>query len=119
MAKQTILLIEDDPNIRDVISLALDFEGYEVIEAINGLEGWKHLEEGLEPNLIILDLMMPVMNGWEFLDKVKMQPKYNLYPIVVASAYSDKTVRFKNSPFLEKPIDLSTLIQTVKKYIKE
>lgn len=118
MSNLQILLIEDDVNIRDVVKLALELEEFEVIEAKNGKEALDLLESGLTPNLIILDLMMPVMNGWEFLNRIKDRPDFSSIPLVVASAFSDKTEHFRNSPFLEKPIELSALLETVKKHIR-
>lgn len=119
MPKQQILLIEDDSNIMDVMKLSLELEGFKVFEAKNGREGLDLLNDGLRPNLIILDLMMPVMNGWEFLEAIRPDKKLSEIPIVVASAFSDKTANLKHSPFLEKPIELAALLDTVKKYIRD
>jgi|SRR5690606_9854498 len=118
MPKQQILIIEDDAHIMDVMKLSLELEGFEVIEAKNGKEGLELLNKGLRPHLIILDLMMPVMNGWEFLENIKPNPEISEIPLVVASAFSDKTANLKHSPFLEKPIELEALLSTVKKYIR-
>ena len=63
---QTLLLVEDDYDIRAMLVMLLDMEGYHVVRATNGREALTLLEEGLRPHLILLDLMMPVMNGWQF-----------------------------------------------------
>jgi CheY-like chemotaxis protein len=114
MDKKCVLVIEDDANIRDVLKLALNFEGYDVITAKNGREGLDVLQ-GHTPGLILLDLMMPVMNGWEFVEELKERKTFNQIPIVVVSAYSERAKAIDCTDFVLKPLELETLLTSVKK----
>lgn len=115
MSKKCVLVIEDDANIRDVLKLALNFEGYEVITAKNGREGLDALQGQTKPGLILLDLMMPVMNGWEFVDELKERKTFNDIPIVVVSAYSERAKAIDCTDFVVKPLELETLLTSVNK----
>lgn len=119
MSLKQILVIEDDANIRDVLQLALNFEGYKVVTAKNGKEGLEILSKMSHPGLILLDLMMPVMNGWEFVDAFKKIKEFANIPIVVVSAYSEKARAIECNDFVLKPLELETLLSSVKKHFKE
>ena len=119
MNKQKILIVEDDPNIREVMTMALEFEGFEVITSSNGKEGLEALNKGPRPNLILLDLMMPVMNGWEFMDNFKKLENFNKIPVLVVSAYSEKAKSINSTAFVPKPVDLDTLLNFVRRYIEK
>ncbi|GAK84940.1 response regulator [Vibrio ponticus] len=69
--KQRIMLVDDDPTFRRITSAYLEAQGYEVIEAEDGLEGLKFLRD-LEPDLVLCDLAMPVLNGVEFVEEVSV-----------------------------------------------
>jgi two-component system response regulator MprA len=107
----SILIVEDDDAIRNVLQLTLEFEGYDVNTASNGKEGLSVLSRIDTPCLVFLDLMMPVMDGLGFaraLDKKALK-----IPIVVITAYSDKEKKIQNaSLILKKPIDLDLLLKT-------
>ena len=79
MAK--ILIIEDDPLMSRLYQKAFTFEGYQVVAAFDGEEGWEKMKQE-NPNIILLDIMMPKMNGLEFLQKIKKDPDYKKIPIV-------------------------------------
>lgn len=114
MTKKRILVVEDDANIRDVLKLALEFEGYEVTSAKNGKEGLDLLSK-INPGLILLDLMMPVMNGWEFVEHLKNENLYQKYPVIVVSAYSERAKAIDCKDFVLKPLELEDLLESVKK----
>lgn len=118
MSNKQVLVVEDDSNIREVLKLALEFEGYEAILAKNGREGLDVLPS-IKPGLILLDLMMPVMNGWEFVDEIKKHPVYKNIPIVVVSAYSERAKAIECNQFVQKPLELDTLLQAVSENFKE
>jgi CheY-like chemotaxis protein len=118
METKTILVIEDDANIRDVLKLALNFEGYEVLSAKNGKEGLEVLENNSAPGLILLDLMMPIMNGWEFVEALKNRNIFNKIPIVVVSAYSERAKVIDCTDFVVKPLELEVLLNAVNKNFK-
>lgn len=117
MNKKRILIIEDDLNIRDVMRMALEFEGYEVSVAKDGQEGLNALKESPHPDLILLDLMMPVLNGWEFVEIKKNDPTIQAIPVVVVSAYSEKAKCVECKAFIEKPLVLGDLLEIVKENV--
>jgi CheY-like chemotaxis protein len=111
-----ILLIEDEMDIRAVLKDALEWEGYEVYTASNGKEGMEILHQIPAPCLIVLDLMMPVMNGWEFAAALKTDCAYADIPIVILSAFSDPQKRIQADGFLNKPVDLDILFALVRQH---
>ncbi|MED2935369.1 response regulator, partial [Bacillus wiedmannii] len=70
--KKKILIVEDEENIREVCKRYLEREGYEVYTAMNGMEGWNVVHQD-QPDLIILDLMMPKKDGWELCEEIRQQ----------------------------------------------
>src|SRR3989442_228935 len=86
-----ILIVEDDPDIRESLQVVLETEGYNARTAANGKEGVAALESLEHPCLVLLDLMMPVMNGWEFLAVQRNDERLNKVPVVVVSAIADRT----------------------------
>ena len=112
-----ILVLEDDEGIRESLCLALELEGYSVKARTNGAEGLRALSEAPLPCLILLDLMMPVMDGWSFVEALRRNLSLASIPIVVVSAFSDKT---DGMPLvrnvLRKPVDLGMLLHVVRQY---
>lgn len=113
---QCILIVEDDPAIRDVFNYALELHGYQVHVAENGRIGLDLLPTIPRPCLIFLDLMMPIMNGWDFIDALEKDQNLSSIPVIVVSAYSDKAKNIKAKEILNKPLDLDALINTAKKW---
>jgi CheY-like chemotaxis protein len=85
-AGATILLVDDNSDILEVIRVILETEGYAVVTANNGFEALEQLRAGLTPQLIILDLTMPVMDGWEFRDQQLADPALRDIPTIIYSA---------------------------------
>lgn len=115
---RTVLIVEDDPDIRDTFRLLLEDRGYAVATACNGREALDELSTmERRPCLILLDLMMPVMSGPEFLEVVKNDPKRRGIPVLIVSAYAeladDSTLA---EGFLKKPVSLETLLSWVARY---
>ena len=111
-----ILVIEDDTSIRDLLSEILESEGYIVTSAVNGLEGLKCLQSDVIPDLILIDLMMPVMDGYSFRTEQLKNPIWSKIPTVVMSAEAnakDKMKNFSITAFLSKPVELETILKTV------
>jgi CheY-like chemotaxis protein len=112
-----VLIIEDDSEIRACIAEALSYDGYTVSEARNGLEG---LREALShrPDLIILDLMMPTMNGWQFRAAQKRDPALAEIPVIVISAVAAESAASLAgvAARFAKPFDFSTLLAAVEQY---
>jgi CheY-like chemotaxis protein len=82
----TILIVDDDPDISEALTEALEASGYEVAAAKNGVQALDWLRRSPAPCLILLDLMMPVMDGYEFLEQQKRDPKLASVPVVVITA---------------------------------
>src|SRR5262245_44100530 len=80
-ASRIVLVVDDDPDLLDVVRFALEGEGFGVETAENGEKALAHLRTGLRPALVLLDLMMPVMNGWKFLDEVAKTPALKPVPV--------------------------------------
>lgn len=118
MAKN-ILVIEDDTSIRELLVELLESEGYTVTSAINGLEGLKYLQDQNRPDLILIDLMMPVMDGYTFRTEQLKNPLWSQIPTVVMSAEANAKEKMKNfniTAFLSKPVELDTILKTVSRY---
>jgi CheY-like chemotaxis protein len=111
-----ILIVEDDDDIREALTQILQLEGYVVREAANGQEALDISAQHPVPSLILLDLMMPVMDGWQFRSEQIKDPALSKVPVVVISA--DASVHEKVSSFgaatvLPKPISLDRLLRAV------
>lgn len=118
MAKR-ILVVEDDTSIRELLVELLESEGYSVASAINGLEGLKFLQSEGNPDLILIDLMMPVMDGYSFRTEQLKNPVWSKIPTVVMSAEANAKEKMKNfsiTAFLSKPVELDTILKTVARY---
>ena len=115
MARKQILVIEDDADIRECLMLLLESEGYSVAGAADGREGLDVLARMSGPCLILLDLMMPVMNGWEFLQAKRKEDILAVIPVVVLSAGSDARGE-QVEGILKKPVDVDALLAFVRKH---
>jgi CheY-like chemotaxis protein len=117
-SRKSILVVEDDAATRDAVALVLEDEGYSVTGVANGQEALSHLRQASPPQLIVLDLMMPVMNGWEFRKQQTQDPALKSIPVLVISAdggISQKAAALGAKDFLLKPIDLDKLLEAVQR----
>jgi CheY-like chemotaxis protein len=109
-----VLLVEDDAAIAGSLGEALREEGLEVATALNGREALQVLRGGLRPSVILLDLMMPVMDGWDFRHEQLRDPALRDIPVVVVTAtgFSPDTIRaqFGNVDLLPKPVPFTELL---------
>jgi CheY-like chemotaxis protein len=117
-ANGKILVVEDDPEIREVVRDVLQDEGYAVVTATNGKEGLERLRQMARPCLVLLDLLMPVMNGGEFLTALRTTDVLATLPVVVFSAWSEEAQKIRDDTqgFVEKPVSLPALLDTVTKF---
>lgn len=115
-ACKCILVVEDDADIRETIRLALELSGYTVFGAPNGKEGIELLSSIPRPCVILLDLMMPVMNGWEFVAVLEKNKELSKIPVVIVTAYAGQAGTIHTQGVINKPFDLDSLTQTVRKW---
>lgn len=113
MPRGKILLVEDDKATRDTIGSILELEGYSVVKAADGEEGILALLSNPGLRLILLDLMMPRVNGWGFLDFVRAHHGATKIPVVIVSAYTEIARSIKPHAIVPKPVKLDTLLDTV------
>lgn len=115
---KTLLVIDDVELNRDILSRRLEKQGYKIEVAGDGQEGLLLLSKKIV-NLILLDLNMPVMNGFTFLEKVKSNKKFVDIPVVVASSFDDEDIAkdclaFGASAFVSKPYNMEQIISQIK-----
>jgi CheY-like chemotaxis protein/anti-sigma regulatory factor (Ser/Thr protein kinase) len=112
---RTILVVEDDPDLRDIISARLEHAGYRVVQRADGADALAYLRQAAAPSLILLDLAMPVMDGWEFLHERNRDRTLHAIPVLVLSGQREAAERL--SPFrvtsIAKPIAEEHLIRAV------
>ena len=120
MAKK-ILIIEDDNDFQDIYALYLQGESYQVLTACNGKEGLAVLEKET-PDLIILDLIMPVMDGEEFYVRLREQEKWRSIPVIVASVNEKIPQRVVElggvADSLKKPFEIDLLLEKIRTNLK-
>jgi len=110
-----ILVVEDNDDVREMMAVTLELEGHEVATAVNGLDALNKLHTGNKPCLILLDLMMPVMNGWQFREIQKTDPQLAEIPVVVVTAAGprDDIPSITADAWLSKPVDFDRLLATI------
>lgn len=116
-----VLLVEDEDDIRQMLALALEMGGYEVLQAGDGARALELLRRGERPALILLDLMMPGMNGWEFRQAQLAEPQWAEIPVVVLTG--DQNARtsedeLRPDALIFKPVGLAALLDTVERLIR-
>jgi CheY-like chemotaxis protein len=116
-AAAKILLVDDDFAILDGVSDFLESEGYNVAEASNGIDALNQLRSGLRVDAIVLDVMMPIMDGWDFRAEQLADPSLRNIPVVVISAcgFARDTLfqQFKAHDVLSKPLDLEVILRAL------
>jgi CheY-like chemotaxis protein len=115
MAQKTVLLVEDDPDIRDIVQDVLEAEGYDVVPASHGKQALEFLHgvrDGAPPDLVILDMMMPLVDGRRVLDAIRSDRSLASVPVVVMSAVTHEKPAGA-AAFLRKPFSLDTLFDAV------
>ncbi|HEV8536589.1 MAG TPA: response regulator [Candidatus Limnocylindria bacterium] len=114
MAGKRVLVVDDDPDIRELLFTALEDDGFEVVPAANGQEALAIIRT-FRPDVIVLDLMMPVMDGWQFASELRARGDGEI-PIVLLSAARDLRTHAKTlsaAEIIEKPFDLSELLPKI------
>lgn len=119
---KAVLIVDDDPDIRRTLGDVLEAEGYQVTEAADGVEALTHLHSGGEPNVILLDLMMPVMNGWQFCEELRDKPQFSSIPVVLLSAVNELDEDLTSMDVderMSKPVGLDVLLDTVERMCRQ
>ena len=114
----TVLLVDDDPAIRSAVKEFLHEQGFTVIPATNGADALNTLRTGLRPDVILLDILMPVMDGWDFRAAQLADASLRTIPVIVisASGFAPDTIRQQHNTFsvVSKPLDLDPFLKTVR-----
>ena len=114
-----VLIVEDDVELRDMMAELLTLEGFVATAVANGREALEYLGKGNRPDIILLDLMMPVMDGWEFRRKQQSDPALAAVPVVVLSALDHRRAAEVDAvAFLKKPLDFDRLLELVRQYCR-
>ncbi len=114
-----ILVVEDDAETREAMQSLLELHGYTVITAADGSEALARLRGGLKPSLILLDLMMPGMDGFEFVNEKRQDPRFSPIPVVIYSGHHDaqaNAARLGADGYFQKPVAIERLLEMVEKY---
>ena len=117
MTPPTVFIIEDDPDTREMLGRFLELEGFRVETAENGRQALERLEAGTRASVIVLDLMMPVMDGWQFRrEQVRRAHLARIPVIVVSAAGRDRISQIDADAYLSKPVDLEELLARIGDY---
>ena len=114
----TIMIIEDDADIRELMKIVLEADGYSVDVAGDGIDAFDHLKAGTKPTLILLDLMMPRMDGEQFMKEVR-STRFSKIPVVIISGHClgpKKARELEAASCLTKPVEFSELLKTVRRF---
>jgi CheY-like chemotaxis protein len=114
-----ILVVEDDSDLREALCSVLEDAGYSVAGFANGLEALEYLRRGEPPRLVLLDLMMPVMSGWEFREEQMKDPRLSPIPVVILSAHVKADIFGQSlgvASTIRKPLSVDELVRVVARY---
>jgi CheY-like chemotaxis protein len=109
-----VLVVDDENDIRQALAEVLAFEGFVVEAARDGMEALEKVR-ALHPRLVLLDLMMPRMNGWEFRRAQKDDPDLARIPVLIISAFAP-TGDLEAEGYIEKPFDVEELVSAVRRH---
>lgn len=117
MSAAEILVVEDDGATRELLQMSLEMEGYAVSLASNGVEGWERLRAA-PPTLVLLDIMMPQMDGAELLGRIRGEPRLARLPVIVVSAFGAMAgvAASLAQEYVVKPFDLDALLAMIARY---
>ena len=125
--KQLVLVVDDDPDLVESVSMKLESENFKVVKAYDGVEAWDKIKEE-RPDLIVLDVMMPRKNGYELCDELKKSEEYKDIIVVLLTAVADAVTSTSFThmdgkttladDFIPKPIELDRLMEIVKENLE-
>jgi CheY-like chemotaxis protein len=114
-----VLIVEDDADLREMMAQLLTLEGYQTETVANGREALNYLHGAPRPDVILLDLMMPIMDGWEFRKRQQDDPALADVPVIVLTALDQAQARagdLNGVDFLKKPLDFDRLLELVRRH---
>jgi len=111
----TVLLVEDEDDLRESMRDALELNGYAVVAAHDGQEALEALDRIEHVCLVLLDLLMPGMNGWEFFAKLRARPEHDDVPVVVNTSAPSRAPAGVTR-VIQKPVELARLLSVVREY---
>jgi CheY-like chemotaxis protein len=119
---KTVLIIDDDQWIAMSTAMVLEAEGFTVHSALSGPEGIDRARD-LRPGVILLDIMMPGMDGWETLERLKADPQLNAVPVIIFTAREHREGRSKAedlgaAEYFRKPFRPDALVQTIRRHLE-
>ena len=120
MARQSILVIDDEVGFIDAVKMRLEPSGYDVMVAYNGQDGVDKARREL-PKVILLDLVMPKMNGFEALSQIRSDPRTSPIPVIIITGQSDTQYLFDAgklgaTEYITKPVNMENLLELIRKY---
>ncbi|MGA9142014.1 MAG: response regulator [Methanocella sp.] len=119
-----IMVVDDEPDVVDLVKLVLESDGFSVVTAYSGKEALEKIDNEM-PDLVLLDIMMPQMDGWEVYSRIKANPRTKDIPVAMLTAKSqsiDKMIGLhvvKVDDYITKPFGRSELLERVKRILKE
>lgn len=111
----TVLIVEDEEDLREMMREALELNGYSVVTAREGVDALDKLRQIEHPCLILLDLLMPGMNGWDFFEAVRLRPELASVPVIVHSSAPGRAPHGVTR-ILQKPLGLERLVEAVQEF---
>jgi two-component system alkaline phosphatase synthesis response regulator PhoP len=123
MPKKRILIVDDEPDLLETIQINLELEGYECLVAYDGFRGYERAQKE-KPDLIILDVMLPGMNGYKVCRLLKFDEKFKHIPIIMLTAEAQEKDRLTGKEtgadlYMTKPFSADKLLAKVKEYLGE
>ena len=121
MSGETILVVDDDADIQMTVRLALEISGYKVMEGSNAKEAFDAIAK-CTPDLILLDVSLPLVSGWQLLEKIRSIPGLDETPVVITTAHvgnevSRRATQLGASDYLAKPFDVEALSGLVRRLL--
>lgn len=118
MAAKHILIVEDDHDVAQSVAEVLESSGYGTGIAANGREALDYLEKNTQTDLILLDMMMPVMDGWQFREEQRKLPAFDSIPVVIVTADGNargKAEAIQAAGLVSKPVTIDGLLNEVER----
>jgi CheY-like chemotaxis protein len=114
--RRAVMIVDDDDAIREALEDVLSDEGYEVVGVSDGQQALDYLHAEKRPHAILVDLWMPVMDGWKFLDALLDDPRFSRIPLVVLTAARDQRARdLRVAEVLTKPVQLQQVLSALER----